>query len=52
MRSRDRVGSGLMKNLRAGEYGPLERLGKIFSNVGRKVTRMQSCCGNYGEPGC
>jgi hypothetical protein len=44
--------SGMLANLRAGDYGLVERAGRIFSNVGRKVVRRQLCCGNYGEPGC
>lgn len=40
------------RNLRAGGYGPFERATKALGNIGRKVVRMQPCCGNYGDPGC
>ena len=38
--------------LRSGNYGPIERVAKVLGNVGRKVVRRETCCGNYGEPGC
>jgi hypothetical protein len=28
------------------------RLQRIVANTWIKVRRRQSCCGNYGEPGC
>src|SRR5260370_25926378 len=31
------AGSSFLVNLRAGDYGFLERTGKVFSNVGRKI---------------
>jgi len=49
---RQRPGSSLFANFGAGDYGPIERVSKIFGNIGRKVTRREACCGNYGEPGC
>jgi hypothetical protein len=51
-RLRRQAGSSLFRNLTAGDYGPLERLGKIFSNVGLKISRRSRCCGHYGDPGC
>jgi hypothetical protein len=45
-------GPSLFRNLTAGDYGPLERLGKIFGNVGLKISRRSGCCGHYGDPGC
>jgi hypothetical protein len=44
--------SSYIANLRAGEYGFLERAARVFGNVGRKIVRRQACCGNYGDPGC
>ena len=29
-----------------------EKLGKLTRNLWRRVVLRQSCCGNYGEPGC
>ena len=45
-------GTSFMVNLRSGDYGFLERTGRVLSNVGRKIARRQNCCGNYGDPGC
>jgi hypothetical protein len=44
--------STFLANLRAGDYGFIERAGRVLSNVGRKIVRRQACCGNYGDPGC
>ena len=44
--------TGFAENLRAGDYGPIDRAMRIIGNVGRKIVRMQACCGNYGDPGC
>jgi len=49
---RQRPGTSLFANFGAGDYGPIERVSKIFGNIGRKVIRREACCGNYGEPGC
>jgi hypothetical protein len=49
---KERAGPSFLVNLRAGDFGFLERAGKVFNNVGRKVVRRQACCGNYGDPGC
>jgi hypothetical protein len=43
---------GFMENLRSGDYGFFERVGRVFGNVGRKIVRRSACCGNYGDPGC
>jgi hypothetical protein len=45
-------GLGIFHNLGAGEYKPLERAGRITSNLLRRVTRVKTCCGHYGDPGC
>jgi len=29
-----------------------EKLSKLTRNLWRRVALRQSCCGNYGEPGC
>jgi hypothetical protein len=44
--------SSFLANLRSGDYGFLERTGRLFGNVGRKIVRRSGCCGNYGDPGC
>jgi hypothetical protein len=44
--------SSFVANLRAGDYGFIERAGRVLGNVGRKIARRQACCGNYGDPGC
>ncbi len=44
--------SSFVANLRAGDYGFIERAGRVLANVGRKIVRRQACCGNYGDPGC
>jgi len=42
-----------MRQLGAGDYGPVERALKITSNlVRRSWGRRIVCCGNYGDPGC
>ena len=43
--------SSFFSNLRAGSYGPVERVRVIVANVNRK-RGGKGCCGNYGEPGC
>jgi hypothetical protein len=43
--------SGIVRNLGAGNYGPIERLRRIIANVSRRRP-SHDCCGNYGEPGC
>ena len=43
--------TSFLRNLAAGGYGPLDRLRRIAANLGRR-TPTQTCCGNYGEPGC
>ena len=43
--------SGIIRNLTAGNYGPLERVRRILANLGRRRPN-HTCCGNYGEPGC
>lgn len=47
-----RPGSSLLRNLAAGDYGPLDRLRRIAGNIGLKVSRRSACCGHYGDPGC
>jgi len=45
--------SSLLRNLTAGDFGPIERVRRIADNiVNRKLLRRQLCCGNYGDPGC
>ena len=44
-------GNAFVRNLR--QPMPLkEKLRLVARNVGIKITRMQSCCGHPGEPGC
>ncbi len=54
MPERKRAGGGLgiIRNLGAGEFNPLQRAGRIGANILRRVTRVNTCCGNYGDPGC
>lgn len=40
------------RNLTSGELPVGERLLKVAGNYWRRVRRLQSCCGHYGEPGC
>jgi hypothetical protein len=39
-----------MRNLLAGDFGPLDRASKVLGNLARR--RNGRCCGNYGDPGC
>ncbi|HKC18315.1 MAG TPA: hypothetical protein VKE27_01660 [Candidatus Dormibacteraeota bacterium] len=43
--------SGIIRNLGAGKYTPVERVRRILANLARRRPD-QTCCGNYGEPGC
>lgn len=44
---------GFMRNLTAGDSGPVERARKVAGNLLRRTWRRRIvCCGNYGEPGC
>jgi hypothetical protein len=53
MPRRKRVsGTGVFRNLVGGDYNPIERVGRIGANLLRRVTRVNTCCGNYGDPGC
>jgi hypothetical protein len=52
MSKNPRPGSSFLRNMTAGDYGPLERLRRIADNVGLKVSRRSACCGHYGDPGC
>jgi hypothetical protein len=29
-----------------------EKMAAVIRNNWRKASRLQDCCGNYGEPGC
>ena len=40
-----------MRNLGAGNYNVVERVRRIVGNLARRRPN-QTCCGNYGEPGC
>jgi hypothetical protein len=40
------------QNLTGGDMPLPLRLQRIVANTWIKVRRRQSCCGNYGEPGC
>jgi len=44
--------AGILSNLGAGDYNPLERVSRIGGNLLRRVRRVNTCCGNYGDPGC
>ena len=56
--NRRRVGfsvRGVVANLAAGGYNPLERAAQIANNVIRRRLRggrLHYCCGHYGDPGC
>jgi hypothetical protein len=41
----------LIRNLSAGTYNPVQRIGLIVLNTFRKIPGG-GCCGQYGEPGC
>jgi hypothetical protein len=41
----------LIRNLSAGSYNPVQRLGLIVINTFKKIPGG-GCCGQYGEPGC
>ncbi|HET7466733.1 MAG TPA: hypothetical protein VFL29_08695 [Candidatus Dormibacteraeota bacterium] len=45
-------GIGIFHNLAAGDYNPVERARRIGANLLRRVTRANTCCGRYGDPGC
>lgn len=51
MSRRTRSRLSFARNLVEGDYSLIARLRRIAVNLGRR-TPMQSCCGNYGEPGC
>ncbi len=45
--------NSFIKNLRAGDYGLLERSRRVADNIlRRKLLRGRACCGQYGDPGC
>jgi hypothetical protein len=53
-RARPSVG-GVLSNLAAGGYNPLERARRVAGNLIRRrllTGRRKFCCGNYGDPGC
>jgi hypothetical protein len=42
-----------LRNLAAGDLGPLARVRRIAGNLARRGRPERAgCCGNYGEPGC
>jgi hypothetical protein len=42
-----------LRNMMAGNDGPIERFRKVAGNLARRDWRKrQGCCGHYGEPGC
>ena len=41
-----------IRNLVAGDFGPVERARRVAGNLTRRGTRGSGCCGQYGEPGC
>jgi len=45
-----------LRNLTAGDYGPLDRARHVVNNMRRRnwlgTGRTRGCCGNYGDPGC
>jgi len=53
-RSRSTATAAFLKNLTAGEFGPIDRAARVAGNLARRdwFGRGQSCCGNYGDPGC
>ena len=49
--SRRQRPTSLIRNLSAGNYNPVQRIGLIVLNMFRKIPGG-GCCGQYGEPGC
>ncbi len=42
-----------LRNLTAGDHGPLERLRMVAGNLARRnPVKKVGCCGHYGDPGC
>ena len=40
------------RNWRESDLPFFRRLWAVVRNTGRKVVRLQPCCGHPGEPGC
>jgi hypothetical protein len=52
-RSRGQAGPSFVRNLAAGNYGPLERMRTIAATLARRGgPPPTACCGHYGDPGC
>jgi hypothetical protein len=42
-----------LRNLTAGNRGPLDRLRLVAGNLARRnLGKKVVCCGHYGDPGC
>jgi len=42
-----------LRNLTAGNHGPLERIRMVTGNLARRnPANKTGCCGHYGDPGC
>jgi hypothetical protein len=42
-----------LRNLAAGDLGPVERIRTVAGNLARRnPARKSGCCGHYGDPGC
>jgi hypothetical protein len=44
--------SSVWQNLTGGDMPLPQRLQRVVVNTWIKARHRQSCCGNYGEPGC
>jgi len=40
-----------LRNLFAGNHGPVDRMRRIATNLARRGPN-RGCCGHYGDPGC
>jgi hypothetical protein len=42
-----------LRNLAAGDHGPVERIRMVTGNLTRRnLVKKSGCCGHYGDPGC
>ncbi len=48
----DSIISRFLRNWRDSDLPAHEKVAAVLRNNLRKATRLQDCCGNYGEPGC
>ena len=43
---------GIYRNLTGGDATFLTRVWSVLLAIPRRLRRLDSCCGQYGEPGC